>query len=60
MYDWEIAKILCDNKYNLDSKTYLYICNTSPQITHIKYNTFINQFDISTNENNWAFTVHPS
>lgn len=59
MYDWEIAKILGDNKYNLDSKTYQYICSTSPQISRVRYLPFENKFEVWTNFNYWKFSVHP-
>lgn len=59
MYSYEITKILQEQNYNIDSKTYLHICNTSPQLTHIKYHPYENFFEMWDDKNNyWKFTVH--
>ena len=59
MYPWEISKILENNNYNIDSQTYLHICKSSPQITHIKYDPYTNNFEMWDKENNyWKFTVY--
>lgn len=60
MYDREIQSALSYYNFNLPSTVYLHICNTSPQITHIKYDAFTNRFNMTTNENNWNFTVYPN
>lgn len=36
MYTWEIDDIIKKYNYNLPSSIYINICNTSPQIIHIK------------------------
>ncbi len=59
MYPWEISKILENNNYNIDSQIYLHICKSSPQISHIKYDPYSNNFEMWDKENNyWKFTVY--
>ena len=59
MYDWEITQILQQNQNNIDSETYLYICSTSPQLNHIKYEPYGNFFEMwSKYGNYWKFTVY--
>lgn len=58
MYSYEIDQILKTNNYDIDSKIYLHICQSSPQITHVKYEPFDNDFNIWTNDNYyWTFRV---
>lgn len=58
MYSSEIEQTLKSQDYNIDSKTYLYICQLSPQISRIKYDSFENNFNIWTNDNyHWTFKV---
>ena len=40
MYSVEIQKVLEENNYNIDSETYIDICQNSPQICHVKYDAF--------------------
>ncbi len=59
MYSWEITKILETNNLNIDSKTYMMICNTSTQIVQVKYNPYKNNFEMWDNQNNyWNFTIY--
>lgn len=61
MYSHEIENELKNRNYNIDSETYLYICKTSPQITHIQYTPFDNNFHIDTSDNyHFVFTVYKS
>lgn len=48
MYTWEIEKTINENNGILDSKTYLEICETSPQINRVKYEAFGDYFRIWT------------
>ena len=58
MYSYEIDQILKSQNYNIDSKTYIHICKTIPQITRTKYNPFEENFDIWTNDSyHWNFKV---
>lgn len=59
MYSYEISQLLLENNYNIDSETYLYIINTSPQIRYVGYKPFGNYFEITDNQDNyWKFTVY--
>ena len=62
MYTWKINKILEENNRNIDSRTYANICETSPQISEVKYNAFANNFEIRTNDSpdTMVFTVYPA
>jgi hypothetical protein len=44
MYSHEIQRILEENNYNIDSETYIDICQSSPQICHVKYDPFQDNF----------------
>lgn len=59
MFSWEINQTLESQNYNLDSETYINICRTSPQISRVKYDPYLNSYEIWTNDNNyWKFSVH--
>lgn len=58
MYSWEISQLLAEKNYNIDSETYLYICSTSPQLNHIKYDAWSNSFEMWDEENYWKFNVY--
>lgn len=62
MYTWEINKILEENNYSIDSRTYGTICSTSPQIDHIKYDAWNNNFEIHTKDSpsSMFFKVYPA
>ena len=51
MYSHEIEDILNRRNHVIDSETYLYICNTSPQINHVQYFPSSDYFHIDTNDN---------
>ena len=44
MYSVEIQKVLEENNHNIDSETYIDICQNSPQICHVKYDAFQDNF----------------
>ena len=48
MYSWEIQKLLELRNYLLSVKEYFYICDTSPQITRVSYDSYNNDFIIET------------
>jgi hypothetical protein len=50
MYSVEIQKVLEENNYNIDSETYIDICQNSPQICHVKYDAFQDNFLIETRD----------
>lgn len=59
MYSCEINQTLESQNYNIDSETYLDICNTSPQISQVKYDTYDNKYEIWTNDNYyWKINVY--
>lgn len=59
MYSYEIDKILESHNYNIDSETYIDVCNTSPQITRVKYDPYDNKYEIWTNDNySWKINVY--
>ena len=58
MYDYEIFNYLQSKNGSLSSDEYIYICNTCPQIKHIKYNAFEDKFEISTDCNKFKFYVY--
>lgn len=59
MYSCEIGNVLKLNNYNIDSDTYINICSTSPQITHVKYNLYDQYFEMWTNDGYyWKFNVY--
>lgn len=58
MYDWEVINYLKDKNYKLTSDEYIYLCSTCPQITHIKYNSFEDNFEIKTDCNSFKFKVY--
>ncbi len=58
MYSYEINETLESQNYNIDSEAYMNICNTSPQISRVKYEPFEDNFNIWTNDNyHWTFKV---
>lgn len=58
MYSYEIDENLKSQKYDVDSKTYLHICQSISQISQIKYNSFESSFKLWTNDNYyWKFEV---
>ena len=59
MYDYEIQRYLEERNYNLSNKEYFYVCNTCPQINHIKYDAWSNKFDLWTMDgSHWAISVY--
>ena len=59
MYSNEIDQTIKSNNYIIDSNTYVHFCNTSPQISRVKYEPFDNKYDIWTNDNYyWKINVY--
>lgn len=59
MYSSEIDQTLKSQKYNIESGTYSKICSSSPQITHVKYNPYSNEYEMWSNDNYyWKFTIY--
>ena len=60
MYSVEIQKVLEENNHNIDSETYIDICQNSPQICHVKYDAFQDNFLIETTDGyQFYFKVYP-
>ena len=59
MYDWEIDRLLSERNYSLSNKEYTYMCTTSPQLNHIKYNPFEDCFEAWSDYNYFKFKVYP-
>ena len=58
MYSWEIDNFFKSHNFCIEPCDYFKICNTSPQINFIKYDSFNNNFYISTNDGfNWTFIL---
>lgn len=58
MYSYEINQIIESQYYNIDSEIYMDICNTSPQISRVKYEPYDNKYEIWTNDNfYWKINV---
>lgn len=46
MYSEEITQLLKNRNYNIDSKTYVNIIHSSPQINHIVYKPFGDYYEM--------------
>lgn len=59
MYSYEIDQIIKSQNYNIDSELYIDICNTSPQISRVKYDQYDDKYEIWTNDNySWKINVY--
>ena len=59
MLSYEINSLMVSNNYYIDSKTYISILLSSPQISGIKYNPYEKFFEMWDEENNcWKFSVY--
>lgn len=58
MYDWELKNYLNERNNALSSKEYLYVCDTCPQISRVKYNAFDNCFEVWTDCSYFRFQVY--
>lgn len=59
MYSYEIDKTLKFRNYNIDSETYIDICNTSQQISRVKCDPYDSKYEIWTNDNYyWKINVY--
>lgn len=50
MYSWEIDNEIKRFNYVLPASVYINICNTSPQIDHIKFDKDHGEFSMWTND----------
>lgn len=57
MYSYEIQQVLETQGYSISPGTYTKICNTSPQINHIKYDPYNNSFKMEADGYCWNFTI---
>ena len=58
MYDWELQNYLNERNNVLSNKEYIYVCNTCPQLNHIRYNSFNNYYEAWSNYNYFKFQVY--
>lgn len=59
MYDWELDDYLVSKNNIISNKEYKYICETCPQIDHVKYNAYGNYFEVWTKDgNHFMFQVY--
>lgn len=59
MYSHEIEQLLKIRNYLIDSEEYLNIMTTSPQIDHVKYSPYTDDFETWTNDNYyWKYKVY--
>lgn len=56
MYSTEIQQVLESNRYIVDYNTYQKICN-SPQVKHVKYNSYENNYELWALDGYWKFKV---
>lgn len=59
MYSIEIDHKLKSENYNISSDTYLYICDSSQQITHVKHDPYSDSFELWTIDNYyWKIKIY--
>ena len=58
MYDWELHNYLNERNNVISHKEYLYICNTCPQIDHIKYNVADDYYEVWSDCDYFKFKVY--
>lgn len=59
MYSYEINQTIVSQNYNIDSETYINICNTSPQISRVKYDLYDSKYEIWTKDNfYWKINIY--
>lgn len=59
MYDWEISNLIASHGGKISSKECIDMCNTSPQLDHIKYNPFEDCYEAWSDCNYFRFQVYP-
>ena len=58
MYSYEIDQTIKSHNYNIDSELNINICNTSSQISRVKYDPYDNKYEICTKDNfYWKINV---
>lgn len=59
MFSHEISGIMESCHYNIDSKTYINILLSSPQLDGVKFDPYNHSYEMWDEENNyWKFTVY--
>lgn len=59
MYTFEIEQVMQQYNYDLPSKVYSKILDSTPQIQRVKFNPYGRRFEIWTNDGGyWNFAVH--
>ena len=59
MYDWELTRYMEERHNNLSNKEYIYVCNTCPQINHVKYDAWSNTFEMWSDAGSyWSFSIY--
>lgn len=59
MYSHEIDQLLKIRNYLLESEEYAHVMRTSPQIDHVKYSPYTDDFETWTSDNYyWKYKVY--
>jgi hypothetical protein len=59
MYSHEIEQLLKIRNYLINSEEYLNIMKSSPQIDHVKYSSYTDEFETWTSDNYyWKYKVY--
>ena len=59
MYDYEITRYIEEKNGSLSNSEYIYVCNTCPQIDHVKYDAWSHMFEMWSKEGGyWKFRVY--
>lgn len=59
MYSYEIEQLLKIRNYLINSEEYLNIMKSSPQINHVKYSPYADEFETWTDDNYyWKYKVY--
>ncbi len=59
MYSYEIDNILKNNNHAIDSEVYINIIQTSPQINHVKYSPYSDNYEMWSDIGEyWNFKVY--
>ncbi|HAU85549.1 MAG TPA: hypothetical protein DCW90_08620 [Lachnospiraceae bacterium] len=58
MYDYEIQNVMRKYNYNIPKEEYFKICDTSSQISVVKYDPYCDMIEIGTKDGGyWKFKV---
>lgn len=53
MYDWELERYIAEHNGVLNHIEYSDMCNTSPQLNHIKYDPYNDCFEVWSDQGNY-------